>query len=301
MILPKIDLRGLTVFYLVASEGSITSAADKLCLTQPAVTYHIRSLERTVGLKLLDVRRQKVSLTPAGIGLFKYAREIYQQMASAEKYLEDLRENSLRIGVSFTISPIVALAAATFEELYPHVKLVVRNSPSFEVAEDVLSSQVDLGIVVGLDYKKPKLRAIPISAQERLALVVSSSSPIPEKQRLEMADLCGYPLVAAPETSATRQIILSKFEAEGLKVPPVITAEVNSLEGGLSLVESGRGMGLFHMKLVERKIAEGQLKELPLFNDILVGVDALLHINGPEHPAAGKFIALVREVFEDHC
>jgi len=301
MILPKIDLRGLTVFYFVASEGSITSAADKLCLTQPAVTYHIRSLERTVGLKLLDVRRQKVSLTPAGIGLFKYAREIYQQMASAEKYLEDLRENSLRIGVSFTISPIVALAAATFEELYPHVKLIVRNSPSFEVAEDVLSSQVDLGIVVGLDYKKPKLRAIPISAQERLALVVSSSSPIPEKQRLEMADLCGYPLVAAPETSATRQIILSKFEAEGLKVPPVITAEVNSLEGGLSLVESGRGMGLFHMKLVERKIAEGQLKELPLSDDILVGVNALLHINGPEHPVAGKFIALVREVFEDHC
>ena len=64
---------------------------------------------------------------------------------------------------------------------------------------------------------------------------------------------------------------------------------------------SGRGMGLFHMKLVERKIAEGQLKELPLFNDILVGVDALLHIDGPEHPVAGKFIALVREVFEDHC
>ena len=301
MILPKIGLRGLTVFYFVANEGSITSAADKLCLTQPAVTYHIRSLERTVGLKLLDVRRQKVSLTPAGIGLFQYVKEIYQQMTSAEKYLEDLREGSLRIGVSFTISPIVALAAATFEERYPHVKLIVRNSPSFEVAEDVLSSQVDLGIVVSLDYKEPKLRAIPISAQERLVLVVSSSSPIPKKQRLEIADLCGYPLVAAPETSATRQIILSKFEAEGLEVSPVITAEVNSLEGGLSLVESGRGMGLFHMKLVERKIAEGQLKELPLFNDILVGVDALLHVNGPEHPAAGKFIALVREVFKDHC
>jgi DNA-binding transcriptional LysR family regulator len=301
VVLPRIDLRSLTVFYLVASEGSITSAADKLCLTQPAVTYHIRSLERAVGLKLLDVRRQKLSLTPAGIGLFKYAREIYQQMASAEKYLEDLRENSLRIGVSFTISPIVALAAATFEELYPHVKLIVRNSPSFEVVEDVLSSQVDLGIVVGLDYKKPKLRAIPISAKERMALVVASSSPVPEKERLEMADLCGYPLVAAPETSATRHIILGKFEAEGLKVPPLITAEVNSLEGGLSLVESGRGMGLFHMKLVEGKIAEGQLKELPLSNDILVGVDALLHINGPEHPVAGKFIALVREVFEDHC
>jgi DNA-binding transcriptional LysR family regulator len=300
VVLPKIDLRGLIVFYLVASEGSITSAADKLCLTQPAVTYHIRSLERTVRLKLLDVRRQKVSLTPAGAGLFKYAREIYQQMTSAEKYLEDLREGSLRIGVGFSVSTIVALAVAKFEEIYPHVRLIVRNSPSFDVAEDVLSSQVDLGIVVGLDYKKPKLRAIPISARERLALVVSSSSPVPEKERLEIADLCGYPLVAAPETSATRQIILSKFEAEGLKVPPLITAEVNSLEGGLSLVESGRGMGLFHIKLVEKKIAEGQLKELPLSDDILVGVNALFHVNGPEHPVAGKFVALVRKVFTNN-
>jgi DNA-binding transcriptional LysR family regulator len=300
VILPKIDLRGLTVFYLVASEGSITSAADKLCLTQPAVTYHIRSLERIVGLKLLDVRRQKVSLTPAGAGLFKYAREIYQQMTSAEKYLDDLREGSLRIGVSFTISPIVASAVAKFEEIYPHVRLIVRNSPSFEVAEDVLSSQVDLGIVVGLDYKKPKLRAIPISARQRLALVVASSSPVPEKERLGIADLCGYPLVAAPETSATRHIILNKFEAEGLKVPPLITAEVNSLEGGLSLVESGRGMGLFHIKLVEKKIAEGQLKELPLSDDIMVGVNALLHINGPEHPVARKFVDLVRKVFKNN-
>jgi len=72
------------------------------------------------------------------------------------------------------------------------------------------------------------------------------------------------------------------------------------LEGGLSLVESGRGMGLFHMKLVERKIAEGQLKELPLSDDILVGVNALLHIDGPEHPVAGKFIALVRQVFKNN-
>lgn len=300
MILPKIDLRSLTVFYFVANEGSITSAAERLCLTQPAVTYHIRSLERTVGLKLLDVRRQKVSLTPAGKGLFRYVKEIYQQMTRAEKYLEDLREGSLRIGVSFTISPIVASVAATFEELYPRVKLIVRNSPSFEVAEDVLSSQVDLGVVVSMDYKKPKLRAIPISAREKLVLVVSTSSPIPNKQRLEIADLCGYPLVASPETSATRKIILSMFEAEGLKAP-LITTEVNTLEGGINLVEKGMGMGLFHAQLVERKIAEGQLKELPLFNDILVGVDALLHINGPEHPAAEKFIALVREVFKDHC
>jgi len=301
MIPSKLDLHSLVVFYFVASSDSITSAADRLCLTQPTVTYHIRSLERKVGVKLLDVRRQKVFLTHAGVGLFRYVNEIYQQMSSAEKFLEDLKEASLRIGIALTFNPIIASAAATFEELYPHVKLIVRNASSFEVAEDILDSQVDLGVVVSMDYKNPKLKAIPVSARERLVLVTSPSSPISKEQRVELADLCGYPLVAGPETSATRQIILSKFEAEGLKVPPLIIMEVNSLELGINLVEKGQGMGLYHMKVVEREIAEGRLKAIPLVNDIWVGADVLLRSDTPEHPVARRFVSLVKEAFKNAC
>jgi len=58
----KLDLHSLIVFYYVASEESITAAAEKLFLTQPTITYHIRSLERGVGLKLLDVKKQPVAL-----------------------------------------------------------------------------------------------------------------------------------------------------------------------------------------------------------------------------------------------
>jgi DNA-binding transcriptional LysR family regulator len=295
----KLDLHSLIVFYFVASEESITSAAEKLYLTQPTVTYHIRSLERSVGFKLLDVRRQRVSLTHAGVGLFQYAKEIYQQMTDAENFLESLREASLRIGIAATFSPVVASAAAAFEELYPHVKLIVRNASSFEVAEDVLSSQVDVGIVVSMDYQNPKLEAIAVSAREKLVLVASPSSSISKNERVELSDLCGHPLVAGPETSATRQIILKKFEAEGFKMPPLIIVEVNSLEWGMSLVESGNGMGLYHIKAVEREISEGRLKALPLADDIWVGADALLLADAPEHPAAGRFISLVKEAFKN--
>ena len=51
----KLDLHSLVVFYYVASEESITTAAERLCLTQPTVTYHIRSLEKNTGVKLLDI------------------------------------------------------------------------------------------------------------------------------------------------------------------------------------------------------------------------------------------------------
>jgi DNA-binding transcriptional LysR family regulator len=300
MIPPKVDLHSLIVFYFVASEGSITAAADKLCLTQPTVTYHIRSLERSVGLKLLDVRRQKMTLTNAGAGLFRYVKEIYQQVTGAEKYLEDLREASFRVGIAATFSSSIASAAAEFEEIYPHVKLIVRSASSLEVVEDVLSSQVDLGIVVRMDYANSKLRTITISAMEKLVLVASPSSPISTKERVELADLSGYPLVAGPETSATRQIILNNFQAEGLEVPPSVIVEVNSLEWGLSLVESGKGVGLYYTKAVEKEISEGRLKALPLASDITVGVDALLRGDAPVHPLAERFIHLVIEEFTGH-
>ena len=159
----KLDLHSLIVFYFVASEESITSAADKLCLTQPTVTYHIRSLERAVDVKLLDVRRQKVHLTHAGVGLFRYVKEIYQQLTSAEKFLEDLREASLRVGIAASFSPIVASAAAAFEELYPHVKLIVKNASSFEIADDVLlhatkgiSDLITMPGLINLDFADVK-------------------------------------------------------------------------------------------------------------------------------------------------
>ena len=296
----KLGLQSLIVFYYVATEESITSAADKLCLTQPTITYHIKSLEETVNLKLLNVRRQKVYLTPAGAGLLPYAREIYQQMASAEKFLEDLRGANFRVGIAATYGPIVAFAAIEFEELHPHVKLIVKNTSSFDIADDVLNSQVDLGIVVGMDYYHPKLMAIPISAREKLVLVASPASPISEKPRVELADLCGYPLIAGPENSATRRIILNKFKAEKLTDPAIIV-EANSLEWGMSLVENGKGVGLYHLKVVEKEIAQGRLKALPLVNDIWMRAEALLRTDSHEHPSVKDFISLVKKAFKNYA
>jgi DNA-binding transcriptional LysR family regulator len=74
--------------------------------------------------------------------------------------------------------------------------------------------------------------------------------------------------------------------------------EVNSSEWGINLVENGEGIGLHHIRSVERPIAEGRLKILPLSSDIYVGVEALLRADAPRHPMAEKFISLVRQALE---
>jgi DNA-binding transcriptional LysR family regulator len=296
----KLDIQHLIVFYYVATEESLTSAADKLCLSQPTVTYHIRTLESNIGVKLLDVKRQKISLTRAGIGLLKYAEEVYRQMVGAEKFLENLKENNLRVGICSTFSSTVAAAASIFKDQYPHVKLIVKNATSFEVAEDVANLQVDFGIVVSMDYKNPKIKSIMLSKHEKLVLVASPSSPIFQKEHLDFIDICGYPLITGPETSATRLIILNKLKVRGCNMPVPIIVEVNNPEWGKSLVENGKGMGLYHKKSVDNDISSGKLKVLPLPSELFVGADVLIRTDAPEHTMTEQFITMVKNEFANH-
>ncbi len=294
---PKLDVYNLVVFYFVASEKSITAAAEKLFLSQPTVTYHIKSLEKSAGAKLLEVKRKKLFLTHAGEGLFEYSKQIYQQLINAERFVEDLKEARLRVGISLTFSSSFSSTAAKFREIYPHVKLIVENAPSAKIIEDVLNSQLDLGIVVSRGYANPELRCIALSEAEKMALVASPSSPISQKEQIELADLCDYPLILGPETSATRQIIFEKLKAEGFKTSSLIAVEVDSIEWGRSLVEDGNGISFYCMRNVEKEVSEGRLKILHLVDDIQVGVEVLVRRDVILPPVANKFIALAKEAF----
>ena len=294
---PKLDVYNLVVFYFVASEKSITAAAEKLFLSQPTVTYHIKSLEKSVGAKLLEIKKKKLFLTHAGEGLFKYSEQIYQQLINAERFVEDLKEASLRVGIALTFSSSLSSTAARFREFYPNVKLIVENAPSFKVIKDVLDSQLDLGIVVSRDYANPELKCIALSEVVKMALVASPSSPVSQKDQIELADLCDYPLILGPETSATRQILLEKLKAAGLKTSSLVAVEVDSIEWGRSLVEDGNGLSFYCMRNVEKEVSEGRLKILHLVDDIQVGVEVLVRRDVILPPIANKFIALAKEAF----
>ena len=294
---PKLDVYNLVVFYFVASEKSVTAAAEKLFLSQPTVTYHIKSLEKSVGAKLLEIKKKKLFLTHAGEGLFKYSEQIYQQLINAERFVEDLKEASLRVGIALTFSSSLSSTAARFREFYPNVKLIVENAPSFKVIEDVLDSQLDLGIVVSRDYANPELKCIALSEVVKMALVASPSSPVSQKDQIELADLCDYPLILGPETSATRQILLEKLKAAGLKTSSLVAVEVDSIEWGRSLVEDGNGLSFYCMRNVEKEVSEGRLKILHLVDDIQVGVEVLVRRDVILPPIANKFIALAKEAF----
>jgi DNA-binding transcriptional LysR family regulator len=136
---PQLDPYHLIVFYYVARGKSLSAAARDLYLTQPAITSHIKTLERSAGLKLIQVIKQRVSLTPAGEGLFQYAKEIYNQSVGAERFIEVTRESGLSIGVTSLFSSIISpLIEKMFYELSPNMRFSVVNKESQFLIHDVL-------------------------------------------------------------------------------------------------------------------------------------------------------------------
>jgi len=268
----KLNLYHLITFYFVASEKSFSAASEKLFLSEPAVSLHIKSLERCTGVKLLDVRRKNVFLTKAGETLFQYAEEIYERAKNAERFLENQKESSLRIGAAITFSSVIASAASGFEQLCPNVKLRIRNGPSYQIVEELADLQHDIALVVSLNYHSRKLRVVRVSDEERLVLVTLPSSDLFSRRPLTLAEIYNSPLLLPPEKSGTREVLLKRFEADGSKVRPSILVETDYLECSKRLAEEGRGIALMHITNVEREIAEGRLKILPLANEIKIGV-----------------------------
>jgi DNA-binding transcriptional LysR family regulator len=294
----KLDTHSLVVFYFVGREKSMTAAAEKLFLTQPTVTYHIKSLEKSVGVKLIAIKGKQLFLTHAGEGLFQHAERIYRQLADVEKFTEDLKEASLRISVAMSCSSTVTPAVAAFRDLYPHIKLVIENVGSFKVIQSVLNWRADLGIAVSLDYGSPELRRIAISAAVRTVPVASPSLPISQEKQIRWADLLNYPLILPPEEAAMQQIILNKFKDEGLKMHYVTAVEVDNMQFGKSLVESGEGISIYYIKNVEKEVLEGRMKILPVADDIWVGIDVLVRRDHPLSLSAKRFISLVKAAFQ---
>lgn len=294
----KLNLYHLITFYFVATEKSFSITAEKLFLTEPAISLQIKSLERCMGIKLLNVQRKKVYLTKAGELLLPYAEEIYKQAKSAEQAVENIRENNLRIGAAVTFSSIIAAAASRFENLFPHVKLSIRNGPSHQIIDGLLDLQYDIAVVVALNYQTSKLRVIKTADCEEIVLVTSPSNPILPIAELNLAELCRYPLLLPPEGSATREILLESLGTEEGVIRPFILMETDYLECSKRLAEEGKGIALTHLTNVEREVAQGKLRIIPLSRKIKIGADILVHREIPLPPIGERFISLVEETFE---
>lgn len=293
----NLDPSNLVIFYYVATEKSLTSAAEKLHLTQPAITYHIKVLEEYTRVKLIEFKKHQVILTPPGKELFKYAEEIFHQLSSADRFIKSIRESNLRVGIASlfvaTVSPVLN---KMFEEQLSDIRLMIESGNAFEMVQSVLDSKLDLAVVPAFNYTNKKLNRIKVSEPLQLVCFTSADQPV-LKQPLDWIDLLNYPFVGGSETSVVRKMLTDKFQSEGLEMP-ALAAEVGSTEWCKTLVENGKGLSFTLIADVAPQIKGGQLKLVELRDNLYLSADVVTRSDAFMSPNMIRFINLVKDAFK---
>jgi DNA-binding transcriptional LysR family regulator len=199
----------LRVFYTVSQKLSFTKAAQELFISQPAVTRHINELEQQLGLGLFKRQGNSISLTPAGQILVKYARQIFQTYASLENELATLSDTAggnIRIGASTTVGLyVLPRILALFRKAYPSVHFTFCQGNSEFVEHQVMSDEIDLGIVEGHSHH-PQLVYQPF-VKDEIVLVTASSASLAKKSEIKPEQLASIPLVLRESGSGTLAVV----------------------------------------------------------------------------------------------
>lgn len=299
MKVPRINLDHLVTFFVVATETSFTVAAERLCISQPAVTMQVRALEECYGVKLIRVKKKRVHLTAEAELLLPLAEQVYHAAARAEELLEHHgRAKVLRIGVAPALAPYASPVIELFTEFHPSVRVVVREGSSLALLGELLDFRHDLCFVAAVGDGATDLKVHHLWHEEPMMLVAAPGNPLAEKSEVTWADLDGCPLILRGEGSVARKKILEEFSKRGLQ--PNIAAEVDSIAYIKQLIARRGAVALMFSPNVEEDLAKHTLHALPWQGgDIRVGVDVVLRRDADPSPSRSAFLGLMKKHFGD--
>jgi DNA-binding transcriptional LysR family regulator len=295
---PSVNLNQLITFYFVAQCGSITSAAEKLYITQPAVSMQIKALETYLGTRLIYFKNRKVHLTETGRALFDCAEGVYKSAIDVEQLFCQVHGTmSFGVGMAASLALHFFPVVEKFKELHPSVRVIVRDGPSLRIIDELLNAKLDLCIVARLDEARSDLRVHRVVNQERMVLVVSKRSPLRGQSNVSWSDLDGHPFIVHCEGSIVRKNVLSEFAKRG--ITPNIVAEIDNIEYMKQLIQQGVGAAFMFLPNVRREVAQDLLEVVPfLFGDVYLGVDVVMRREPGMDPLCEDFLALVSDQLE---
>ena len=213
------DTQSLKAFVTVADLNSFSHAAEKLHLTQPAITKRIQSLESHLDTRLFDRLGRRLFLTEAGQCLLPNARRILQLMESSRQALDDLAgpvRGKLKLVTSHHIGlhrlPIVL---KDFKKQYPQVSVSITYMNSRETHEAILAGEADLGVTTREIIPDDSLTLHEIW-HDRLLFVTAREHPLASKHAIGLEELCNYPALLPDERFFTGRIVREFFREAGL-------------------------------------------------------------------------------------
>ena len=251
------DFQNLSAFIAVSEAGSFSKAAERLFITQPAVSKRISSLESELNTPLFDRIGKQIQLTEAGNALLPSALRILAELEESKRAIGNLSQNiqgSLKIATSHHIGlhrlPPVLRAFTTD---YPEVDLDIRFMDSEEACSSVHRGEVELAIATLPEQPWPKLHS-QIIWRDPLDIVISAQHPqAKSSSHISVKKLSQLPAILPAQNTFTRVLL---EQALGLNQQNLnIAMETNYLETIKMMVSIGLGWSVLPVSMLTNDIA----------------------------------------------
>ncbi|HXT71259.1 MAG TPA: LysR family transcriptional regulator [Vicinamibacterales bacterium] len=258
------ELRQLEHFLAVVEERSFTRAAERVSLTQPAVSLSIKKLEEEIGGPLFARDVHDLSLTQAGRVLADYARRMLQMR-------DDVTRDMARLGSmtagSLTVAAheaaavyLLPAALRTYVKKFPDIKVGIYRSRLEEIPRQVMDRQVDVGFVKEAPTFH-ELQCVEVHSDE-MVCIASPKHPLASRTKLNLKDMGAEQFVLHHLCSATADRILRMFEQNSTKCR--VVAELWSFENIKEFVRQEVGLAIVPGVTVREELRSGTLVRLPV-------------------------------------
>lgn len=284
----RVKLRHLHCFAEVVRRRSLKRAADRLNLTQPAMSKTIKELEEILGKVLLHRSRAGVSLTEAGEVFAHFAEMSLAALDHGFDGVAQLDASGKRAGLSIGALPSVAAgllprAVAEFERLSPATTLRIQDGPVGYLVDRLRDGAVEVvigrlgdpSIMQNLSFTQLYLEAVDF--------VVRPGHPLLDGGRLE--DIADWPVIYPPAQAAIRPLVEGFLAGQGVGVPRIAVETVSGAFGRVYTRESD-AVWIISRGVVWNELAEGRLERLPFDTDLTRGPVGLLRREDAEPSAA---------------
>lgn len=249
------DLKHLRAFETVARTLSVTQAARELHYAQSSISDQIQSLERELGVELLDRSQRRVRLTPQGAVLSEYTERIFKLLEEA-RFAVSRPGTELAVGALETVSLHMLPEVLThYRLLHPQARVRVGLYNRGELYQAVRRSDLDLCLTFGDPPADPALRSETL-AEEPLVVIVPPRHPLADTGRAALADLVVEPFLATEQGCGFREMFDSVFGGGAAKEP---VAEVSSIGTLGACVAAGMGCALLPLVSVRAQADRGEV------------------------------------------
>ena len=260
-----ISLEYYKIFYYVVKMGSFTAAAEKLNISQPAVSQAVKLLERELGGNFFLRTQKGVRMTPEGDMLFSYISSGYETILKGEENLRkllDLENGEIRIGASdMTLQFYLLPYLEEFHKRYPGIKVSVTNGPTPETLSYLYEGKIDFGIVSEPFMAKPEVTSLRVKEIQDIFVAGNSFAHLSDKE-LEYKELEELPIICLEGLTSTRTYVDEILKNNGVVLKTEFELATSDMIVQFSL--RNLGVGSVVRDFAREYIDRGELFELKL-------------------------------------